>query len=155
MAPELRRQIAPYSANVAPGTIIVDTAETYLYIVLGEGMAIRYGSGVGREGFTWSVVEQVTRKAEWPDWTPPADMIARQPYLARFTAGGEGKEPTRLAGNGLHQPCNVYSREIGERVGHCIWQNNLVAVAHSSACVDYVGDIALSFRRFRIDKRLA
>jgi lipoprotein-anchoring transpeptidase ErfK/SrfK len=90
MAPELRRQIVPYSANVAPGTIIVDTAETYLYFVLGEGRAIRYGIGVGREGFTWSGVEQVTRKAEWPDWTPPSDMIARQPYLARFTAGGEG-----------------------------------------------------------------
>lgn len=90
MAPELRRQIVPYSANVAPGIIIVDTANTYLYFVLGEGRAIRYGIGVGREGFTWSGVEQVTRKAEWPDWTPPADMIARQPYLARFTAGGEG-----------------------------------------------------------------
>src|SRR6185312_12376272 len=90
MAPELRRQIVPYSANVAPGTIIVDTANTYLYFVLGEGRAIRYGIGVGREGFTWSGVEQVTRKAEWPDWTPPAEMIARQPYLARFTAGGEG-----------------------------------------------------------------
>jgi lipoprotein-anchoring transpeptidase ErfK/SrfK len=90
MAPELRRQIVPYSTKVASGTIIVDTANTYLYFVLGEGRAIRYGIGVGREGFTWSGVEQVTRKAEWPDWTPPADMIARQPYLARFTAGGEG-----------------------------------------------------------------
>ena len=90
MAPELLRQIDPYSANVAPVTIIVDTAETYLYFVLGEGRAIRYGIGVGREGFAWSGVEQVTRKAEWPDWTPPSDMIARQPYLARFTAGGEG-----------------------------------------------------------------
>ena len=90
MAPELRRQIVPYSANVAPGIIIVDTANTYLYFVLGGGRAIRYGIGVGRECFTWSGVEQVTRKAEWPDWTPPADMIARQPYLARFTAGGEG-----------------------------------------------------------------
>jgi lipoprotein-anchoring transpeptidase ErfK/SrfK len=89
-APELRRQIVAYSANVPVGTIIVDTANTYLYFVLGEGRAIRYGIGVGREGFTGSGVEQVTRKAEWPDWTPPADMIARQPYLARFTAGGEG-----------------------------------------------------------------
>jgi lipoprotein-anchoring transpeptidase ErfK/SrfK len=90
IAADLRRQIVPYSANVAAGTIIVDTANTYLYFVLGDGRAIRYGIGVGREGFTWSGVEQVTRKAEWPDWTPPADMIARQPYLARFTAGGEG-----------------------------------------------------------------
>jgi lipoprotein-anchoring transpeptidase ErfK/SrfK len=90
LAPNLRRQLVDYSANVAPGTIIVDTAQTYLYYVLGDGKAIRYGIGVGREGFTWSGIEQVTRKAEWPDWTPPAEMIVRQPYLARFTAGGEG-----------------------------------------------------------------
>jgi lipoprotein-anchoring transpeptidase ErfK/SrfK len=90
MAPNLRRQVVAYSPNVAAGTIIVDTANTYLYFVLGDGRAIRYGIGVGREGFTWSGAEQVTRKAEWPDWTPPADMIARQPYLARFMAGGEG-----------------------------------------------------------------
>jgi lipoprotein-anchoring transpeptidase ErfK/SrfK len=90
LAPNLQRQIVGYSANVPPGSIVVDTANTYLYFVLGEGRAIRYGIGVGRDGFTWSGVEQVTRKAEWPDWTPPAEMIARQPYLARFTAGGEG-----------------------------------------------------------------
>jgi lipoprotein-anchoring transpeptidase ErfK/SrfK len=90
LAPNLQRQIVAYSANVPPGSIVVDTANTYLYFVLGDGRAIRYGIGVGREGFTWSGVEQVTRKAEWPDWTPPAEMIARQPYLARFTAGGEG-----------------------------------------------------------------
>ena len=90
LAPNLRRQLVDYEANVAPGTVIIDTANTYLYFVLGDGKAIRYGIGVGREGFTWSGVEQVTRKAEWPDWTPPTEMIVRQPYLARFTAGGEG-----------------------------------------------------------------
>jgi lipoprotein-anchoring transpeptidase ErfK/SrfK len=90
LAPNLRRQLVAYSANVAPGTVIIDTANTYLYFVLGDGRAIRYGIGVGRQGFTWSGVERVTRKAEWPDWYPPAEMIARQPYLARFTAGGEG-----------------------------------------------------------------
>jgi lipoprotein-anchoring transpeptidase ErfK/SrfK len=90
LAPNLRRQLVDYSANVAPGTVIIDTAHTYLYYVLGGGKAIRYGIGVGRAGFTWSGVERVTRKAEWPDWIPPAAMIARQPYLARFTAGGEG-----------------------------------------------------------------
>jgi lipoprotein-anchoring transpeptidase ErfK/SrfK len=90
LAPNLRRQVVDYAANVAPGTVVIDTANTYLYYVLGEGQAIRYGIGVGREGFTWSGVEQVTRKAEWPDWTPPSEMIVRQPYLARFTAGGEG-----------------------------------------------------------------
>ena len=90
MAPNLRRQIVDYPRDVAAGTVVVDTAQTYLYFVLGDGKAIRYGIGVGREGFTWSGVQQVTRKAEWPDWIPPAEMIARQPYLARFTAGGEG-----------------------------------------------------------------
>ena len=90
LAPNLHRQMVDYSANVAPGTVVIDTEQTYLYFVLGEGKAIRYGIGVGRQGFTWSGVERVTRKAEWPDWVPPAEMIARQPYLARFTAGGEG-----------------------------------------------------------------
>jgi len=90
LAPNLRRQLVAYPANVAPGTIIIDTANTYLYYVIGDGSAIRYGIGVGRQGFTWSGVERVSRKAEWPDWYPPAEMIASQPYLARFTAGGEG-----------------------------------------------------------------
>ena len=63
---------------------------TYLYLVLGNGQAIRYGIGVGRDGFTWSGVQSITRKAEWPDWTPPPEMIARQPYLPRFMAGGPG-----------------------------------------------------------------
>ena len=90
VAPNLRRQSVVYSANVAPGTVIIDTAGTYLYYVNGDGTAIRYGIGVGRQGFTWAGTEHVTRKAEWPDWYPPAEMIARQPYLARFTAGGEG-----------------------------------------------------------------
>jgi lipoprotein-anchoring transpeptidase ErfK/SrfK len=90
LAPNLRRQLVVYSTDVAPGTVIIDTAHTYLYFVLGDGRAIRYGVGVGRLGFTWSGEERVTRKAEWPDWYPPAEMIARQPYLARLTAGGEG-----------------------------------------------------------------
>ena len=69
---------------------MIDTGNTYLYYVLGQGRAIRYGVGVGREGFTWSGVQTVSRKAEWPDWNPPAEMIARQPYLPRFMAGGPG-----------------------------------------------------------------
>jgi len=76
--------------NEAPGTIIIDTGNTVLYYVLGQGRAIRYGVGVGREGFTWSGVQTITNKAEWPDWHPPAQMIARQPYLPRFMAGGPG-----------------------------------------------------------------
>jgi lipoprotein-anchoring transpeptidase ErfK/SrfK len=67
LAPNLRRQLVDYPANVVLGTVIIDTAHTYLYYVLGEGKAIRYGIGVGRQGFTWSGTEKVTRKAEWPD----------------------------------------------------------------------------------------
>jgi lipoprotein-anchoring transpeptidase ErfK/SrfK len=86
----LRRQVVSYSTREAPGTIIIDTPNTYLYYVLGNGQAMRYGIGVGREGFTWSGTQTITKKAEWPDWTPPPEMIARQPYLPRHMAGGPG-----------------------------------------------------------------
>jgi len=85
-----RRQTVQYVTTEAPGTIVVDTPNTYLYFVLGGGKAIRYGIGVGREGFTWSGVKTIERKSEWPDWTPPAEMLQRQPYLPRFMAGGPG-----------------------------------------------------------------
>jgi lipoprotein-anchoring transpeptidase ErfK/SrfK len=86
----LKRQVVSYPSREAPGTVIIDTPNTYLYYVLGGGQAIRYGIGVGRDGFTWSGVQSVTKKAEWPDWTPPPEMIARQPYLPRHMAGGPG-----------------------------------------------------------------
>jgi lipoprotein-anchoring transpeptidase ErfK/SrfK len=86
----LQRQIVNYPTAEAPGTIVIDTPNTYLYFVLGGGKAIRYGIGVGRDGFTWSGVKTIERKSEWPDWLPPADMLARQPYLPRFVAGGPG-----------------------------------------------------------------
>ena len=90
MPARLKRQVVNYATREAPGTIVIDTPNTYLYYVLGNGQAIRYGIGVGRDGFTWSGVQSVTKKAEWPSWTPPADMLARQPYLPRFMAGGPG-----------------------------------------------------------------
>jgi lipoprotein-anchoring transpeptidase ErfK/SrfK len=86
----LKRQVVSYASREAPGTVIIDTPSTYLYYILGGGQAIRYGIGVGRDGFTWSGVQSITKKAEWPNWTPPAEMIARQPYLPRFMAGGPG-----------------------------------------------------------------
>jgi lipoprotein-anchoring transpeptidase ErfK/SrfK len=86
----LRRAIVAFGTTEAPGTIIIDTGNTTLYYVLGQGRAVRYGVGVGRDGFTWSGVQTISRKAEWPDWHPPAEMIARQPYLPRFMAGGPG-----------------------------------------------------------------
>jgi lipoprotein-anchoring transpeptidase ErfK/SrfK len=90
MPARLKRQIVSYATREAPGTVIIDTPNTYLYYVLGGGQAIRYGIGVGREGFTWAGVQSVTKKSEWPDWTPPPEMIARQPYLPRHMAGGPG-----------------------------------------------------------------
>jgi lipoprotein-anchoring transpeptidase ErfK/SrfK len=88
--PRLRRRIVNYSSREAPGTLVIDTPHTFLYYVLGNGKAIRYGIGVGREGFTWSGVKSIERKAEWPDWYPPPEMVARQPYLPRMTSGGPG-----------------------------------------------------------------
>jgi lipoprotein-anchoring transpeptidase ErfK/SrfK len=90
LAAQLRRQVVAYPTPEAPGTVVIDTPHTYLYFVLGGGKAIRYGIGVGREGFTWSGVQTVARKAEWPDWIPPDEMLQRQPYLPRLTAGGPG-----------------------------------------------------------------
>jgi lipoprotein-anchoring transpeptidase ErfK/SrfK len=90
LPPQFRRTTVDYRTREPAGTIIIDTQNTYLYLVLGNGQAIRYGIGVGREGFTWTGAERVSRMAEWPDWHPPTEMIERQPYLPRFMAGGEG-----------------------------------------------------------------
>ena len=86
----LRRAVVAFGTRETPGTIIIDSGNTVLYYVLGQSRAIRYGVGVGREGFAWSGVQTISRKTEWPDWYPPVEMIARQPYLPRFVAGGPG-----------------------------------------------------------------
>lgn len=86
----LVRQVVDYASHQTPGTVIIDTKNTFLYFVLNDAQALRYGIGVGREGFTWSGEQTVARKAEWPDWHPPAEMVTRQPYLPRFMAGGPG-----------------------------------------------------------------
>jgi lipoprotein-anchoring transpeptidase ErfK/SrfK len=85
-----QRQVVEYRGHESAGTIVIDTPNTYLYLVLGNGKALRYGIGVGRDGFTWSGTQNITKKSEWPDWTPPEEMIQRQPYLPRFMAGGPG-----------------------------------------------------------------
>lgn len=86
----LVRQVVDYASHQVPGTVIIDTKNTFLYFVLNDTQAMRYGIGVGREGFAWSGEQTVARKAEWPDWRPPAEMVSRQPYLPRFMAGGPG-----------------------------------------------------------------
>src|SRR5439155_25275213 len=123
LASHLRRQVVQFSGSEAPGTILIDTANTYLYYVLGGGRAIRYGIGVGREGFTWSGTETIARKAEWPDWIPPAEMVARQPYLPRWVAGGPGNplgaralpRQHRLS-HPRHQPARDHRRPRFERL---------------------------------------
>jgi len=115
---QFRRTMIDFRTKEPAGTIIIDTPNTYLYLVLGNGKAIRYGIGVGREGFTWSGTERISRMAEWPDWHPPSEMIDRQPYLPRFMAGGEsnplgaralylGKTLYRI--HGTNQPSTIGS----------------------------------------------
>jgi lipoprotein-anchoring transpeptidase ErfK/SrfK len=100
-----QRQAVFYRTNEPPGTIIVDTADRYLYLIQGSNRAIRYGIGVGREGFQWQGLLKITRKAEWPDWTPPPEMIRRQPYLPRFMAGGPGNP---MGARALYLGATVY-----------------------------------------------
>ena len=126
----LRRQIVSYATNEAPGTIIIDTPNTYLYFVLGGGKAMRYGIGVGREGFTWSGVKTVERKSEWPDWVPPAEMLERQPYLPRFVAGGPSNP---LGARAMYLGGTVY------RI-HGTNQPNSIGKRVSSGCIRMVND---------------
>jgi lipoprotein-anchoring transpeptidase ErfK/SrfK len=116
LAPQFRRQVVDYNTIEPAGTIVIDTPHTYLYLVLGGGKAMRYGIGVGREGFTWTGTERISRMKEWPDWFPPKEMIERQPYLPRFMAGGDtnplGARAMYLGGtlyriHGTNQPSTI------------------------------------------------
>src|SRR5204862_1180727 len=88
--PEFVRAMVSYRTAEAPGTIIVHTSERFMYVIQPGGRALRYGIGVGRQGFQWQGLLKISRKVEWPDWTPPEEMIERQPYLPRWMAGGPG-----------------------------------------------------------------
>lgn len=115
-----RRQLVFFRSTEAPGTIVIHTSERFLYLVLGNNRALRYGIGVGREGFTWSGLVRVSRKAEWPDWTPPAEMIQRQPYLPRFMAGGPGNP---MGSRALYLGSTVYrihGTNQPETIGHAV-----------------------------------
>lgn len=87
-ASPIPRQAVYYPTDYAPGTIIINTGERRLYLVLGNGQALRYGIGVGRDGFRWSGVHRISAKKEWPSWTPPKQMLARRPDLPRYMKGG-------------------------------------------------------------------
>jgi lipoprotein-anchoring transpeptidase ErfK/SrfK len=105
LPPEYRRQMVYFRSTEAPGTVIVQTSERFLYVVQGNGRALRYAIGVGRDGFQWQGLLKISRKAEWPDWTPPPEMIERQPYLPRFMAGGPGNP---LGARALYLGATVY-----------------------------------------------
>lgn len=86
--PRYLKQVVEYPSRERPGTLIVDTPNKFLYLIEGDGKAIRYGIGVGRPGFEWAGVKTVSAKKEWPDWRPPAEMLARRPDLPKFMPGG-------------------------------------------------------------------
>jgi lipoprotein-anchoring transpeptidase ErfK/SrfK len=127
---EFRKQPVFHRSQEAPGTIIIDTSERFLYLIQSPTNAIRYGIGVGRDGFTWSGSLRVSRKAEWPDWTPPDEMIERQPYLPRWMAGGPGNPLGARAmylGNTVYR---IHGTNAPETIGHAV----------SSGCFRLVND---------------
>ena len=128
LPPQFQRQVVLYRTNEPPGTIIVHTSERFLYLVQGNGRAIRYVVRVGREGFQWQGLLKITRKKEWPDWVPPPEMIKRQPYLPRFMAGGPGNP---LGARAMYLGTTVY------RI-HGTNQPDTIGKAVSSGCFGMV-----------------
>ena len=145
LAPNLRRQEVVFPTKEPAGTIVVDTPNTYLYYVLGGGRAIRYGVRVGRDGFTWTGVQKITRKAEWPDWHPPTEMIERQPYLPRFMAGGPGNP---LGARAMYLGSTVY------RI-HGTNQPSTIGKFVSSGCIGMLNDdVSDLFERTKVGTRV-
>jgi len=145
LAPNLRRQEVSFATKEPAGTIVVDTPNTYLYYVLGGGRAIRYGVRVGRQGFTWNGVQKISRKAEWPDWNPPPEMIDRQPYLPRFMAGGPGNP---LGARAMYLGSTVY------RI-HGTNQPSTIGKFVSSGCIGMLNDdVSDLFNRVKVGTRV-
>ena len=145
LAPRLRKQIVSYPTREPAGTIIIDTPNTHLYLVLGNGQALRYGVGVGREGFTWAGTQRIARMAEWPDWHPPPEMIERQPYLPRFMAGGPGNP---LGARALYLGNTVY------RI-HGTNQPSTIGTFVSSGCIRLLNeDIEDLYGRVQVGTRV-
>jgi lipoprotein-anchoring transpeptidase ErfK/SrfK len=145
LAPQFKRQVVPYATNEPAGTIIVDTPNTYLYLVLGHGQAMRYGIGVGREGFTWTGTERISRMKEWPDWFPPKEMIDRQPYLPRFMAGGPSNP---LGARAMYLGHTLY------RI-HGTNQPSTIGTFVSSGCIRLVNeDVEDLFSRVQVGTRV-
>jgi lipoprotein-anchoring transpeptidase ErfK/SrfK len=145
LPPNLRRQEVAFATKEPAGTIVVDTPNTYLYYILGNGRAVRYGVRVGRDGFTWTGVQKITRKAEWPDWHPPTEMIERQPYLPRFMAGGPGNP---LGARAMYLGSTVY------RI-HGTNQPSTIGKFVSSGCIGMLNeDVSDLFDRVKVGTRV-
>jgi lipoprotein-anchoring transpeptidase ErfK/SrfK len=145
LEPQFQRQMVLYRTSEPPGTIIVHTSERFLYLIQGNGRALRYGIGVGREGFQWQGLLKITRKQEWPDWTPPPEMIARQPYLPRFMAGGPGNP---MGARALYLGTTVY------RI-HGTNQPHTIGSAVSSGCFRLVNnDVVDLFERVPVGTKV-
>ena len=142
---QFRRALVDYRTAEPVGTIIVDSANTYLYLVVENGKAMRYGIGVGREGFTWAGSERISKIAEWPDWHPPAEMIERQPYLPRFMAGGEGNP---LGARALYLGKSIY------RI-HGTNQPSTIGTFVSSGCIRLTNaDVTDLYNRVQVGTRV-
>ncbi len=145
LPPHLRKQEVAYATKEPAGTLVVDTPNTHLYYILGNGRAIRYGVRVGRDGFTWNGVQKVSRKAEWPDWHPPTEMIERQPYLPRFMAGGPGN------------PMGARAMYLGSTVFriHGTNQPSTIGKFVSSGCIGMLNeDVSDLFDRVKVGTRV-
>ena len=135
------RTTVAFQTNHAPGTIVVRTSERRLYLVMGNGQALRYGIGVGREGFTWAGTQTVTRKAEWPDWTPPDEMLRRRPDLPRHMRGGPDNP---MGARALYLGDTMY-RIHGSNEPHTI------GTATSSGCIRMTNDDVIDlYSRVRV-----
>jgi len=128
--PAYMRADVEYNGSEGPGTIVVDTPNKFLYYIHGRGRATRYGIGVGRPGFEWSGVKTISRKAEWPDWTPPPEMLQRRPDLPRHMEGGPANP---LGARAMYLGSSLY-RIHGTNEPHTIGQNV------SSGCIRMMND---------------
>jgi lipoprotein-anchoring transpeptidase ErfK/SrfK len=120
VSPEMRRKSVYYRTEQPVGTIIVNTADRYLYLIMGNGVALRYGIGVGRDGFQWGGIQKITLKREWPDWVPPSEMIQRQPYLPRWMAGGPGNPLGARAMNLGATVYRIHGTNAPETIGQAV-----------------------------------
>jgi lipoprotein-anchoring transpeptidase ErfK/SrfK len=120
LPPEYRKQPVFYRTSQPPGTIIISTPERFLYLVQGNNVAMRYAIGVGRDGYQWGGTLRISRKKEWPDWTPPPEMIERQPYLPRWMAGGPGNPLGARALYLGHTVYRIHGTNAPETIGHAM-----------------------------------